>query len=98
MNKIFSTLFLLLLFQYFLYSQNNNEYYTGISQNIDVEKAKQDALKNMLEQIQVFVSSSVKRKLQETNTTLTDTTSVEVIAKSSMQLQEVQEEITKDAN
>jgi len=79
-------------------SQQDNTYYTGVASNADLEKAKQDAMKSMLEQIQVFVSSSVKRKLSETNTALNETTSVEIIAKSSMQLQDVQEEIMKDAD
>jgi hypothetical protein len=98
MNKFITLLLLLLLVPVEIISQQENNYCIGAAENADVEKAKQDAMKSMLEQIQVFVSSSVKRKIQETNTALNETTSVEVIAQTSMQLQEVQEEIVKDAD
>jgi hypothetical protein len=74
------------------------EYYVGTSEDADLEHARSGALRNLVSQIQVFVSSSFRETLSERNEKLDQATLSTTIARSSIVLKDVGERITRTSN
>ncbi|MGD1046296.1 MAG: hypothetical protein ABR936_13385 [Bacteroidota bacterium] len=72
---------------------STDNYYVGSAEGDDLQKVRAAALENMIQKIQMFVQSEFKRYKEETATTYTDSTAARVIARSSMKLSEVGEDV-----
>ncbi|MBI3193583.1 MAG: hypothetical protein HYZ34_03825 [Ignavibacteriae bacterium] len=72
-----------------------SELYVGVGIHSDVDKARESATNNLLQQIQVFVSSTSTRIVQEENANLQDTFRIQTVARSSLMLRDVKETVTK---
>jgi hypothetical protein len=70
-----------------------DNYYFGSAMGDDIQKVRANALENMIQKIQMFVQSEFKRYKEETATAYTDSTVARVIARSSMKLSEVGEDV-----
>ncbi len=71
----------------------SNTYYIGRGEHALLEEARSFALSNMVEQIQVLVSSSFHSIASENNSGLRDSTYRSTLSKSSIMLRDVQETI-----
>jgi hypothetical protein len=71
-----------------------DKFYVGSAMGDDLQKVRADALENMMQKIQMFVQSEFKRQREETTTAYSDSTVARVIARSSMKLSEVSEDVT----
>lgn len=67
-------------------------YYTGSAEAADLETARLRAYQNLVQQIQVFVSSTLRRTLSERNASVTDSSSASTVAMSLVTLRDVEEE------
>lgn len=90
-------MFLLLGVSTLAFSQESaispNEIYRGVGVDKNLEHARSFALKNLVEQIQVFISSSMFTSVSESNGRLTDSAALNTIARSSMLLTDVRESV-----
>jgi len=95
---IFLLFLLLSVFGNICLSQIKNDvtdkFYVGSAMGDDLQKVRTDALENMMQKIQMFVQSEFKRQREETTTAYSDSTVARVIARSSMKLSEVSEDVT----
>ncbi|MGD0038058.1 MAG: hypothetical protein ABSC53_12300 [Bacteroidota bacterium] len=71
-----------------------DKYYVGSAMGDDLQKVRAAALENMIQKIQMFVQSEFKRYKEEKAAEYTDSTVASVIARSSMKLSEVEEDVT----
>lgn len=85
-------LFLLICLQ--ALSQTNT--YIGTAVHSDIETARAQAYKNMIEQINVFISASSDIQTKETNAGISANAAFRTITMSSISLTDVREDVTKD--
>ncbi|MFH0734195.1 MAG: LPP20 family lipoprotein [bacterium] len=68
-----------------------SDYYIGIAEGNTLDAARNNAMSNLIQKIQVFVSSNMERTLQENNTEFSDSTSIKTISNSFIILHDVDE-------
>lgn len=76
----------------------SERYYIGLGEDANLENARSEAYSNMVEQIQVIVSSSLSTTKEENNTTFKETTRQSTLSSSFIVLRDVQESISKNGN
>jgi hypothetical protein len=69
------------------------QFYVGTAEAVDVETARLRAYQNLVQQIQVFVSSTLRRTLTENNASVSDSSSATTITTSLLTLRDVEEEV-----
>ncbi len=92
MKKI-QIILLNLLFFCTMYSQVENDYYVGIAEGNSLDAARNSAMTNLIQKIQVFVTSNMERNLRENNTEIIDSTNVKTISNSVIILRDVDEKV-----
>ena len=97
--KRFASLSLFLLFASLSNGQTvappAKDYYVGVGEDASLEKARSLAYANMVEQIQVLVSSSFQTRTRETNGKIDQSAQQSTVSFSSILLRDVQETVTK---
>ena len=70
---------------------HESDYYIGMAEGNTLDAARNNAMSNLIQKIQVFVSSNMERTLQENNTGFSDSTSIKTISNSFIVLRDVDE-------
>ncbi|MCX6135875.1 MAG: LPP20 family lipoprotein [Ignavibacteriales bacterium] len=95
-------LLLFFIFPLAIFSQvakiSPQNYYIGYGHGQDLEKARSDAYHSLTQQIQVFVTSAINRRVTEDDKVLTENTVLSTITKSSLQLTDVAEIVENENN
>lgn len=79
-------------------SPSPSDFYIGLGEDANLETARSDAYSNMVEQIQVIVSSSLSTTREENNAAFKETSRQSTLSSSLVVLRDVQENVSKNGD